>query len=103
VARTAREFLADCLRTDSPMSICGRPRPHETRTAKAPLAGLRASLPAPGLGIDQGRGNGRSDSGPAIRDRPAWSCKQAFRSTGEGGKWRTRLGVHGSKTIPRGF
>src|SRR6478609_11319502 len=38
----------------APMSIRGRPRSHETRTAKAPLAGLRASLPAPGAGdLDQ--------------------------------------------------
>ena len=54
-------------------------------------------------GLRPGGGNGRSGNGPAIRDRPGWSCKQHPGQRGEGGKWRTRLGVHGSKTIPRGF
>ena len=49
VARMAREFLRTVSGLTAPMFIRGRPRSHETRTAKAPLAGLRASLPAPGV------------------------------------------------------
>ena len=103
-----RAWRANFLRTVSgltaPMSIRGRPRSHETRTAKAPLAGLRASLPAPGVGdLDQAVETAGASTVLRFGADLAGHASKRPGQRGRGGKSRTQLGVHGSKTIPRGF